>query len=56
MEASDREIAMRNIPLSTLLRYPAVFLAPLLRDAGSSEPLESKLCNGATIPKIFPLT
>lgn len=41
--------------LNTLLEYPTASLGTLLKDAGSSEPLESKICKGTSIPKIFPL-
>lgn len=55
MNRTSRENAMRGITLTTLMSYPAVYLAPLLREAGMSPPLESKMCNGASIPNIFPL-
>ena len=54
-EAEERERIMRGLPLNILLKYPAVYLPPLLREAGSSTPAESRLCNGAPLPKLFPL-
>ena len=41
MESEDRETVMRSLPLTILLRYSAVYLAPLLREAGFSTPDES---------------
>lgn len=55
MEGSEREIVLRGIPLNTLLSYPAVYLAQILSEAGASVPLESMICNGAAMPKIFPM-
>lgn len=55
MEGSERELALRTIPLNTLLSYPAVYLAQILSEAGASVPLESMICRGAAIPKIFPM-
>jgi hypothetical protein len=46
---------MRELPLHVLLKYAAVFLPPLLREAGSSVPEDSLFCGGATQPTLFPL-
>ncbi len=46
---------MREIPLHVLLQYPAVTLAPLLREAGASTPENSKYCGAPTPPKLFPM-
>jgi hypothetical protein len=46
---------MRELPLHVLLKYAAVYLPPLLREAGSSVPDDSKFCEGASPPTLFPL-